>query len=164
MRRVAADARQGTIGLHLSWRPKIRICRVRNPGLGARTIGSDTTKAATAALRPGRDNAPESRQTTICAASERPPRAPRCSAVAKALTHCRSFPVARKSADVGRLPDPEWPTLPDEILSELERIEFRVNGADARTARIEELMRTDERLRGEIARWVRFVRGGEVAS
>jgi hypothetical protein len=72
--------------------------------------------------------------------------------------------VVRTSADVARVPDPSWPALPVEILVELEQIEFRVNGADARAARIEALMRKAERLRGEIAQWVRCVRSGEVAS
>lgn len=72
--------------------------------------------------------------------------------------------MVRTPADVGCVPDPAWPVLPAEILVELEQIEFRVNGTDVRAVRIEELMHKAESLRGEIAEWVRRVRGAEAVA
>ncbi len=51
------------------------------------------------------------------------------------------------------------PSLPPDVLAELESIEFRVNGADARASRIESLLARAEGLRAEIRAWVQFVRG-----
>lgn len=59
--------------------------------------------------------------------------------------------------------EPSWPCLPLEVLAELERIEFRVTGEEARAACIEQLMHDAEQLRGEIAQWVRRVRGVSAA-
>jgi hypothetical protein len=57
----------------------------------------------------------------------------------------------------------DWPELPPHVVAELEQIEFRVSGPEARDARIEELMQRAESLREGIARWIGCVRRHEAA-
>ena len=59
----------------------------------------------------------------------------------------------------GSLSNSGCPVLPPDVLAELESIEFRVNGVDARALRIESLLARAEGLRAEIRAWVQFVRG-----
>jgi hypothetical protein len=70
-------------------------------------------------------------------------------------------PDARVPSE-GPVPNSGCPTLPSDLLAELESIEFRVNGADARASRIESLLARAEGLRAEIRAWVQFVRGETV--